>query len=99
MRDEYVSFVYARAKHSRLSPDLLGAEDIQHWLLSLNCRAQASSFDHQPSHSLRLELLRRTFFERGSVREATLARPGSHGLRTVDRSMLLLNLFGHGLDY
>jgi len=31
----YVSFIYSLAKHCRRSPDLLGSEDIQHWLYYL----------------------------------------------------------------
>src|ERR1035437_5521299 len=31
----YVSFIYSLAKHCRRSPDLLGPEDIRHWLYYL----------------------------------------------------------------
>jgi integrase/recombinase XerD len=40
----YVSFIHALAKHYRRSPDLLGSEDIQHWLYHLIAeRKQAPS--------------------------------------------------------
>src|SRR5271169_1050095 len=40
----YVSFVHSLAKHYRRSPDLLGSEDIQHWLYHLIAeRKQAPS--------------------------------------------------------
>src|SRR6266481_10177773 len=40
----YVSFIYALAKYYRRSPDLLSAEDIQHWLYHLIAeRKQAPS--------------------------------------------------------
>ena len=40
----YVSFIYSLAKHCRRSPDLLGPEDIRHWLYYLIAeRKQAAS--------------------------------------------------------
>ena len=40
----YVSFIYSLAKHGRRSPDLLGPEDIRHWLYYLIAeRKQAAS--------------------------------------------------------
>src|SRR6266478_6727818 len=56
----YVSFIYSLAKHYGRSPELLGADEIQRWLLSPNCRAQASPFDHQLGHQCRALLLRQT---------------------------------------
>lgn len=50
----YVSFIYALAKYSRRSPDLLSAEDIQHWLYHLIAeRKQAPSTVNLAINSVR----------------------------------------------
>lgn len=50
----YVSFIYALAKHYRRSPDLLSAEDIQHWLYHLIAeRKQAPSTVNLAINSVR----------------------------------------------